>query len=142
MKKWLALLAALALALSLVACGGGTKADGVYTAEADDAYVQGNGYGWRDTLVLTYKDGKVVDAKFDAYDADGKAKSGPGNYEMEPDPVVWIPQLSENIKNATDADSIDGIAGASIASGNARKLYEAIEKSGKVNEIIDVDLSS
>lgn len=142
MKKLISLAAALALVFSLAACGSNAKADGVYTAEADDAYVASNGYGWRDTLVLTYKDGKVVDAKFEAYNADGDAKSVPGNYDMEPAPSEWIPTLTENVKKATSADGIDGVAGATIASTNARALYAAIEKDGKPGETIQVNLAA
>ncbi|NLW78576.1 MAG: hypothetical protein GXY32_04080 [Ruminococcaceae bacterium] len=141
-KKWLAVLCAALMLTGLVACSSSTKADGVYTAEADDTYVDSNGYGWRDTLTLTYKDGKVVAAQFESYDADGNAKSVPGNYEgMTPEPSEWIPQLSANVLAASSASSIDGIAGATIASGNAQKLYEAIEKNGKPGETIQVDLS-
>ena len=73
MKKWIALLLALVLALSLTACSKG-MADGVYTAELDDASAEA-AHGWRDTLVVEYKDGKIVSATFESYDADGNKKS-------------------------------------------------------------------
>lgn len=149
MKRLFAIAAALALALGLVACGGDSsgsgnagKADGVYTAEANDAYVESAGYGWRDTLALTYKDGEVVGAVFESYNADGQKKSDPGAYEgMEVSPEEWIPKLSANVLHAEDASGVEAVAGATIASGNARKLYEAIEKEGKPGQTIQVDLS-
>ena len=46
------LLCAALMLTGLVACSSSTKADGVYTAEADDTYVDSNGYGWRDSLAV------------------------------------------------------------------------------------------
>ncbi len=142
MKKWLAVALALVLAVSLAACssGSGTMQDGVYTAEADDAYVENYAYGWRDTLTVTYKDGVVVDATFESYDAEGNKKSTPGNYDMTPPPSEWMPELSENVVEAGTASQVDGVAGATIASGNAKQLFAAIEKDGKPGETIMVAL--
>lgn len=142
MKKLIVSMAALLLLVGLVGCGSAKKADGVYTAEADDAYVNDVAYGWRDTLVLTYQDGAVVDAMFESYDAEGQKKSAPGVYEMDPPPADWIPQLTANVKEATSADTIDGIAGATMSSSNVRQLYAAIEKSGKPGETIQVSLKA
>ncbi len=136
-----AMLMVAVLAVSLAACGQKQMADGVYTAQADDAYVDGDGYGWRDTLVLKYEGGQLVEAVFDSYNAEGAAKSVPGNYEgMEVSPSEWVPQLSDNIKNAASPDEVDTVAGASIASENARKMYKAILEKGKPGETIDVVL--
>ena len=41
-----------------------TMADGVYTAQMDDAAAEAD-YGWRDQLVVEYKDGKMVSATFE-----------------------------------------------------------------------------
>ena len=66
MKKLMTLGLAAVMAFSLAACSSGSssgKADGVYTAEMDDAAAEA-AHGWRDTLTVEYKDGKVVSATF------------------------------------------------------------------------------
>lgn len=145
MKKVLALAAMLIMAISLTGCsmtgsGGGKMADGVYTAQVDDVYVQNSGYGWRDTLSLTIKDGAVVSAEFDSFNANGDAKSKDSTYDMTPHPSEWMPQLSSNIAKATSAETIDGVAGATNSSTVARNLYAAIMKNGKVGETITVSM--
>lgn len=115
------------------------KADGVYTAEMDDAATEAS-YGWRDQLVVEYKDGKMVSATFESYDADGNKKSevSPDSYPMDPAPADWVPQLSENILAAGNSADIDGISGATMASNNARAMLAAIEESGEPGETIVV----
>lgn len=141
MKKTIVLGAACLMALALAACGSGALADGVYTAEADNAYVEQYGYGWRDTLTLTVQDGKVVGGEYTAYDADGNKKSTPGNYTgMTPPPEEWMPALSAQLAGAASPDDIDAIAGATIGSDNVRQLFTAIQKSGKPGETIQVSL--
>lgn len=148
MKKIVSLGLCLVAALALLAgCGGGSNsnstqlADGVYTAQADETWTQEQGYGWKDTLAITVKDGKVTQATFEAYDADGNAKSVPGNYEgMDPEPSVWIPELSQKVQDAGFGGTVDGVAGATMSSGNAQKLFDAIQKEGKPGETIEVTL--
>ena len=114
-------------------------ADGVYTAQMDDAAAEAD-YGWRNQLVVEYKDGKMVSATFESYDADGNKKSEttPETYPMDPAPSEWIPQLSENILAAGNSADIDGISGATNASNDARALLAAIETEGKPGETITV----
>ncbi len=116
-----------------------TMADGVYTAQMDDVAAEAD-YGWRNQLVVEYKDGKMVSATFESYDADGNKKSEttPDNYPMDPAPSEWIPQLSENILAAGNSADIDGISGATRASNDARTLLAAIETEGKPGETITV----
>lgn len=112
-------------------------ADGVYTAQMDDAAAEAD-YGWRNQLVVEYKDGKMVSATFESYDADGNKKSEttPDTYPMDPAPSEWTPQLSENILAAGNSADIDGISGATNASNDARALLAAIETEGKPGETI------
>ena len=114
-------------------------ADGVYTAQMDDAAAEAD-YGWRNQLVVEYKDGKMVSATFESYDADGNKKSEttPDTYPMDPAPSEWTPQLSENILAAGNSADIDGISGATNASNDARALLAAIETEGKPGETITV----
>ena len=128
MKKVFAVALSLALALSLVACGGSSKIkDGTYKAEMSDAVVEAS-YGWRDTLTVTYKDGKVADLDFDSFDADGNRKSEATaeTYPMDPAPSAWMPQLEENLKATTDPDKVAAVAGATHSSDNAKLLYKAV----------------
>ena len=115
------------------------KADGVYTAQMDDAATEAS-YGWRDELVVEYKDGKIVSSSFESYDADGNKKSevSPDTYPMDPAPADWIPQLSENILEAGTSADIDGITGATMASNNARAMLAAIEAEGEPDQTIVV----
>lgn len=139
MKKLISLALSLVLALALAACGGRQMADGVYTAEMDDAAAEA-AYGWRDTLVVEYRDGKMVSAVFESYDPDGNKKSETSAdvYPMEPSPSEWVPQLNANLEKAGDSKHLDGVAGATLASGNAKALLEAIEKNGQPGETIQV----
>lgn len=139
MKKLISLALSLVLALALAACGGRQMADGVYTAEMDDAAAEA-AYGWRDTLVVEYRDGKMVSAVFESYDPDGNKKSETSAdvYPMEPSPSEWVPQPNANLEKAGDSKHLDGVAGATLASGNAKALLEAIEKNGQPGETIQV----
>lgn len=136
MKKIFTVFLALALALSLAACSGSKMEDGVYTAQMAEP---SNGY--RDTLVVEYKDGKMVAAEFESYNVETgarKSEVNPEEYPMDPAPADWIPQLSANILKGGEAKKIDTIAGATYASTNAKTLLAAIEKDGKPGETIDV----
>ena len=149
MKSKIVLIAAISAAtLALVGCGKAAtteqkteavKDDGTYTAQMDDASAEA-AYGWRDQLVVEYKDGKVVSAVFESYDADGNKKSeiSPEVYPMDPAPADWMPQLSENILEAGTSADIDGITGATMASNNARAMLAAIEAEGEPDQTIVV----
>lgn len=138
MKKFMTLALTAVLALAVTACGS-KIADGSYTAELDDASAAA-AYGWRDTVVAQYKDGKLVSATFESYDADGNKKSETTaeTYPMDPAPADWIPELTSRLTKAGEAKRVDAIAGATTASNNAKALLTAIEKSGKPGETIQV----
>ncbi|MFV0352487.1 MAG: hypothetical protein ACK5JF_09315 [Oscillospiraceae bacterium] len=145
MKKLFTVALAAVLALALVACSGGKKADGVYTAKVDAAYAEAN-HGWTDELTLTYKDGKVVEAVYESYDADGAKKSESTEYAEAmtgaggPSPAEWIPQLASNVVAAGSPDKVEVVAGATNASNSVIALYEGIEKDGKAGETITVTI--
>ena len=137
MKKWLVWGLAAAMICVLAACGSSTSggmADGTYKAEMDNAYVESAGYGWRDTLTVEYKDGKMVSAVFESYDASGNAKSADATYEMPVLPSEWIPKLAENIlASGGNPDKVDIVAGATNSSNNAIAMLKAILEKGKAN---------
>lgn len=124
-------------ALFMVACSNSKLEDGTYKAQVDDAYVETEGRGWREFLEVTFKDGKIIEVEFDAINAEGKYKTDPEAYNMQPSPAIWIPVLEENIKNNKDG-KVDALTGATSSSTNAQKLLDAIYKDGKVGQTIDV----
>lgn len=135
MKKVLAIALTAILALSLVACGSGKVKDGTYTAEFKNAV-----HEWKDTLTVTYKDGAVVDAKYDAVKDDGTLKSSLSDEEYgmtDPNPVLskWMPMLNENVVKANgDASKVEVVAGATSSSNNAKTLMEAVAKQAKAGD--------
>lgn len=131
MKKALVITLVAVLAFTLVACGGGGIKDGTYTAQASAAV-----YGWTDSLTVTYKDGKVVEAKYDAFDEAGKLKSAATQeeYDMTPSVSEWIPMLNENIVKAGSADKIEAVAGATTSSDAAKLLMAAVEEKAKAGD--------
>ncbi len=151
MKKQVMTMAAAAALLVLAGCGTAAatstaastadsapaKADGVYTAQMDDASAEA-AFGWQDQLVVEYKDGAVVSAVFESYDAEGNKKSETTSdvYPMDPTPSEWIPRLSENVEKAGRAFKIDNVSGATESSENARALLAAIEAGGKPGEVL------
>ncbi len=128
MKKIFAVALIAVLAIALVACGGSTYKDGTYTAQSDAPH-----YDWTDTLSVTYKDGKVVEAKYDAFNADNALKSTmtADTYPMDPLPSDWIPKLDANIVAAGSSDKIEAVAGATNSSNTAKLLMAAIEEAAK-----------
>lgn len=141
------LLVVAVLSLTLTACGskpassdGASKPDGMYKAETDDATVELD-YGFRDTLEVEYKGGKVVAVTFESYDKDGNKKSelDPATYPMDPPPAEWIPMLQDNILKAGVSSAVDTVSGASNSSSNAIALFKAIETEGVAGETLSVN---
>lgn len=116
-----------------------TMADGTYTAEMDDASAEA-AYGWRDRLVVEYKDGALVSAVFDSYDADGNRKSEttPDTYPMDPAPSAWMPELNDQLLKSGGSGEIDGVTGATLATNNAKAMMKAILDSGVAGETVVV----
>lgn len=135
MKKLIAITLTALLALSLVACGSGKIKDGTYSAENKNAV-----NGWKDTLSVTYKDGAVVDAKYDAKKDDGSKKSEMSDEEYgmtDPNPTLstWMPLINENVVKANgDAAKIEAVAGASASSDAAKALMGEIAKKAKAGD--------
>lgn len=129
MKKLLTLALIAVLTLSLAACSSGKIKDGTYSAKSS---AESN--GWTDTLAVTYKDGKVVDAKYDAVNTSGALKSEMADeeYGMEnPALSEWMPKLNANIISAGTADKIEVVAGATGSSNGAKALMVAVENAAK-----------
>lgn len=140
MKRKVALVACGALLLAFSSCVPPPKADGVYTAQADDAHMAGIGYGWRDVLVVTYRNGEVTGAVFESYNRRGEKKSKILTHETTPPPGEWIAKLNENLSGAKTCAEVDTIAGATLSCHNARLLFEAIEQQGSPGETLELYL--
>lgn len=148
MKRLAAFMMALVLAGVLTACGqgsgnGGGKT-GTFTAQRSDAYVQGDGNGFRDTLTVTYQDGKITDATFESIYAEGsmfpvdtkKSELSASEYPMSnPSIAEWMPELDRQIK---ESGKVDGVAGATVASDSAKLMLEAIEQATDPSVTIEV----
>lgn len=115
----------LCMAILVLFTGCGKKEAKIYTAEAAE-----ESHGYRDTLTVTFEGDTVTEAHFESYRADGgkKSETTQEEYPMTPRPAEWMPKLSEQVEKARTPDEIEGIAGATYASKNARKLYAAILK--------------
>lgn len=147
MRKTIVFALVLVLSLSLFSCKKDdvkTMADGTYTAIVDETYAAENGHGWQDMLTVTYKDGKIVSAQYDALSLDTGEKKSEQSDEAYPMPISvseWIPALNENIVKAGNSSNIDTIAGATSSSNIAKQLLKGIEENGKPGETITVSIS-
>ncbi len=123
----------------LTGCRSSRPQDGTYTAR-----YQYPSSGYVEYLTVTFRDGRVKDAEFDAYletDPDSKkSELSKEEYPMDPHPSEWMDELEDNIEKAgLKPDKIAGIAGATASSRHARELYDAIltaAKNGKTETII------
>lgn len=123
----------------LTGCRSSRPQDGTYTAR-----YQYPSSGYVEYLTVTFRDGRVKDAEFDAYlETDPNSKKSElskEEYPMDPHPSEWMGDLEDNIEKAgLKPDKIAGIAGATASSRHARELYDAIltaAKNGKTETII------
>ena len=123
----------------LTGCRSSRPQDGTYTAR-----YQYPSSGYVEYLTVTFRDGRVKDAEFDAYlETDPNSKKSElskEEYPMDPHPSEWMDELEDNIEKAgLKPDKIAGIAGATASSRHARELYDAIltaAKNGKTETII------
>jgi major membrane immunogen (membrane-anchored lipoprotein) len=112
--------------------------DGVYRAEGVQPI-----HGWTDFLEVTIKNGMVVEAKADAFNAAGNLKTNDAGYasRMGMDPKEFYSELSQRLINAQKPSGIDTITGATSSSNYVRYLYLAILHKGQPERTIKVDFS-
>ncbi len=129
-KQFYCLVLALVSIVLFSGCRNNQPKDGTYRAELSDKATEDN-LGWREYMEITYKDGDITDVAYDGIDADGRIKSTltKEEYPMDPHPSEWIEKMKNNIKRGKTADKMEGIAGATRSSRNARLLMKHIEKS-------------
>ena len=121
----------------LSACGKKEFA-GTVTAESASPI-----YGWTDYLIVTYENGDIVAAEYDAYDFEGTKKSQYGeNYGMPYQPSEWQPLIAQSVVDAKTSEDMMPVSGATRSSSQCQKLFAAIEeavKKGETDEIIKVE---
>lgn len=115
--------------------------DGVYTAQASEAYAAQNG-GWQEYVKVTVTGGQVTDTEYDA-DMDGKKKSETtaDEYPMDPHPSKWIPEIERQLKAAGEKTQIDGVTGATQSSRMAERLYAAALNAARTGNTATVTLA-
>ena len=138
MKKVLALVLTLAMALCVfVGCGGSKLTDGTYRAEDAEADKR----GWTEFAEIVVENGKIVSANFDSINGEGVLKSQDESYKQSmlgkggiTHPGEFYDALEEQYMQKQDSTKMDTIAGATTSSDNITLLLAEIEaqiKAGK-----------
>ena len=100
-------------------------------------------YGWTDYLKVTYEDGEIVAAEYDAFDFEGIKKSEYGeNYGMPYQPSEWQPLIAQSVVEAKTSENMMPVSGATRSSKQCKKLFAAIEQAverGETDEVIKVE---
>ena len=116
--------------------------DGEYTAQVSEEYAKNSGHGWQEYLKITVSGGQVADVEYDAQmDGKLKSKTTKEEYNMDPHPSQWIPQLTQNVKNAKTPDEVDAVSGATSSSETVKKLYAAVLEAAQAGNTAIVTLS-
>ncbi|HHW68541.1 FMN-binding protein [Defluviitalea raffinosedens] len=110
---------------------GGLK-DGTYTAEGE--YDE---RGWKPTISIEVKDGKIVAVDYDEVTEDGASKEADEAYnnnmkaKVNIGPADYFPQLEAALVEKQDADAVDTITGATHGSENFRALAKKALEAAK-----------
>ncbi|MGM0640814.1 MAG: FMN-binding protein [Thermotogota bacterium] len=109
--------------------------DGEYRAEMSEA-----SHGWTDFLEITVKNGIIVKAYADAYNADGNLKTDDPNYgeRMGMEPSRFFGVLSYRVIAEQSVEEIDTVTGATSSSNSVRTLLGGIIENGEAGETIKV----
>jgi major membrane immunogen (membrane-anchored lipoprotein) len=110
-------------------------ADGEYRAELAEA-----SHGWTDFLEISVKNGIIVKAHADAYNADGNLKTNDPDYgkRMGIEPSRFLGTLSYRVIAEQSASEVDTFTGATSSSNNVRTLLGAIIENGEAGKTIKV----
>lgn len=99
--------------------------DGTYKAE-ESVYDKYGGY--KATVTITIKAGKITKATYDAFTKDGKAKSKDAAYEANMSktnkigPKEYMAQLPAQLVKVQNADKVDVVTGATHSTENFKQL--------------------
>lgn len=139
MKKLLILFVlAFAAVLLFTACSGGDIEiqDGVYRAE----YADFDQHGYKDYVVITFKDGAVSSIEANGVAEDGSLKSESAEYREKMEsvqgtyPEKYYKDLINQYLEKPSADAIDIVAGATSTSNSFITLLKALEKNVRTGD--------
>lgn len=127
MKKRISFIPLLTLLVALLAgCGGGkTYEDGTHYRESEF-----DERGWKSTLTLTVKNGKISEVTYDEVDNKGISKTTNPEYaqamkeEEGVTPQEAFNTLSKELLSTQDINEVDAVSGATTSSELFKKLVE------------------
>ena len=110
-------------------------ADGEYRAEMAEA-----SHGWIDFLEITVKNGIIVNAYADSFNANGGLKTDDPNYgkNMGIEPSRYFSVLSYRVIAEQSASEVDTFTGATSTSNSVKTLLNGIIENGKPGKTITV----
>ena len=133
MKKFLCLLTALVIILSVVSCGNSSSLkDGTYRAKQAE-----EDYGWSEFVEITVEGGKITKVVFDASNANGDLKSADEGYRgmMEPVsgtyPAEFYPYFSNQLIEKQSIKDVEVKTGATVSYNRFILLVDALEENMK-----------
>ena len=129
MKKFLCLLTALVIILSVVSCGNSSSLkDGTYRAKQAE-----EDYGWSEFVEITVEGGKITKVVFDASNANGDLKSADEGYRgmMEPVSGTYPPYFSNQLVEKQSIKDVEVKTGATVSYNRFILLVDALEENMK-----------
>ncbi|MBS4199390.1 FMN-binding protein [Bacillus sp. FJAT-49732] len=113
---------------------GAEMKDGTYTLKEKDF----DDHGWKASMTITVKGGKITESTYNYEDENGKLKSEDEGYQKNMSektgvgPKDYIPQLNEELVKSQDAQRVDVVTGATHSSETflnyAQQLIQASQK--------------
>jgi major membrane immunogen (membrane-anchored lipoprotein) len=117
--------------------------DGTYSLKEKDF----DSHGWKATLAITVKGGKITKADYNYLDKNGKLKSKNAAYEKAMKaksgigPKEYIPKLNKALVASQDAQQVEVVSGATESSDHfinyAQQLIQAAQKGDTTPIVVD-----
>ncbi|WP_446899707.1 FMN-binding protein [Clostridium sp. LBM24168] len=118
--------------------------DGDYKAEAKNF----DNRGWKPFVQIQVKDGKVVSARYDCINKEGKYKTEDQDYNKNMasktngmNPVKYSKQLTDDLINKQDASKVDTVTGATESSKIFKELSEKLIDKVKKGDTSDLQVN-
>ncbi|MCH3963763.1 MAG: FMN-binding protein [Clostridium sp.] len=115
--------------------------DGDYKAEAQNF----DSKGWKPFVQIQVKDGKIVSAKYDYVNKEGKYITQDQDYNKNMsaktngmNPVKYSKQLADDLVNRQDASKVDTVTGATESSEIFKELSEKLIENAKKGDTADL----
>lgn len=110
--------------------------DGTYKA----AYDNFDSHGWKATVQIDVKDGKIAACTFDYVNKDGKLKTQDADYNSSmkaqngTSPAEYSPKLAQSLVDTQDIAKVDSVTGATSSSNNFKTLAAAALEKAKTGD--------